>query len=199
MNSFELIDALVEFIGQNTSELTRFRYSERTETRDAVIAPNVFAGFVPRNEVGEVDPTGVKRYPAIIVSFLGVDPPSDDVWEYEIANIQLTIGIFDDNKDQQGWRDCVLLAERIDDRIREQSILRQRFILQMPIKWGINKWNTHPYWFASMGLSFSLPVPTSQFAVNAHTGDTLGGMYDERARPDTKERPTPYLDRPHNR
>src|SRR5271165_2917406 len=159
MNSFELMDALVEFIGQNTSELKRFRFREGETFANNLIAPNVFAGFVPRNEVGEVDPTGWKRYPAIIVCFRGVDPstPPDD-WKSESANIEIVIGTFDDDKLQQGYRDPMLLAERIDNRLREQSILRQRFVLEMPIKWTLNKWNTFPFWFASMEVHFTLPV-----------------------------------------
>jgi len=193
MNSFELIDALVEFIGQNTSELERFRFREGESFVNNLIAPNVFAGFVPRNEVGEIDPTGWKRYPAIIVCFRGVDASDGaDAWKSESSTLEIVIGTFDDNKDHQGYRDPILLAERIDDRLREQSILRQRFILEMPISWTLNKWNTFPYWFASMTVHFTLPVPESQYMSTAFTGETLGGTYDERTRPDITERPTPY-------
>jgi hypothetical protein len=196
MNAYELQDALVEFIQQNTFELKRFRYDE---TLPDVIVPNVFSGFVPRNVVGEIDPTGVKRYPAIIVGIRGGDSDTSNPWESELATVNIVVGTFDDTKDEQGYLDALLLVNRIDDRIREESILRERFALQMPLKWVINRHNTHPYWFGELTILFSLPVMTSQFAPNAYTGDTLGGTYNERARPDTTERPTPYLDRSNNR
>jgi hypothetical protein len=202
MNVFELEDALVEFIEQNTSELKRFHYSERQPLRDNVIVPNVFAGFVPRNQVGEIDPTGIKRYPAIIINARKGGPPTngDSPWECEFVYVSVIVGTFDDNKEQQGYRDCQLLVQRINDRVREQSIIRQRFQIQMPLIWEINRTytsgqNAFPYWFGDLTLIFRMPVMTSQFAPNAYTGDTLGGMYDERATPDTRERPTPLYRR----
>jgi hypothetical protein len=192
LNYTELEDALVEFIYQNTYELKRFRWSE---VDSSLVAPNVFSGFVGRNEVGERDVTGIKRYPAVIIN-VQKGGPSDTPWESELVSASVVIGTIDFNKDQQGYRDCLLLVERIGDRIREQSVLRQRFPLRMPINWDINRTytsgqNSFPYFFGDMELIFELPVMESQFMVTAYTGDHLRGTYDERQKPDETERPEP--------
>lgn len=194
MNTYELEDALVEFIAQNTSILVRFRYDEVDK---GVKAPNVYSGFVPRNEVGEVDPGGFKRYPGVIVNAkTGISNP-ESPWDSELVTVSIVVGTLDFDKDQQGYRDVQLLTCLIKDRLQEESIIRERFPIKMPIKWEINKkytsgQNSYPFYFGDIVALFEMPVMTSQYAPNAYTGDYLRGIYNERTRPDTTERPTPY-------
>ena len=64
MTVFELESALVEFIAMNTAEL-RYRSNEQTLE---VIPPQVYSGYVPRDEVGSIIAGDITLYPAIIVS-----------------------------------------------------------------------------------------------------------------------------------
>jgi hypothetical protein len=176
MTVFELESALVEFIAQNTSEL-RFRSNDQTV---AVIPPQVYSGFIPRDEVGAVIPGEITVYPAIIVSAQSGVQQVD----YEVVTVHIAIGCFDDTRDQQGYRDCCNLVQRLKDRLREIDIIGGTFMVSkesLLLNWQLAKQsaNTFPYFFAEMQVNFELPVMMTQFDLTTGDGDTTVGRYNE--------------------
>lgn len=180
MTTPELEDALVEFLAMNTSEL-RFRSNIET---DEEIAPHVYCTFIPRNVVGEIIVGEITTYPAIIVrARAGVQ-----AIDHEMVTVEIIIGTFDDRLNQQGGRDCLNLVERIKQRLREQSIVRERFPIRMPLNWQVNKrissgsqggeYNAYPYFFAEMQVDFALPVMASQFETDTMSPDSLPGRFN---------------------
>lgn len=176
MTTPELEDALVEFVSANTSEL-RFRSNIET---DEEIAPHVYCAFIPRNVVGEIVVGEITTYPAIIIRAR----QGSGGWERELVTVEIIIGTFDPRLDQQGSRDCLNLVERLKSRFREQSIVRERFPIRMPLNWQVNKriqsaaggeYNAYPYYFAEMQIDFDLPVMSSQFESDIGTPDVLPG------------------------
>jgi hypothetical protein len=177
MTVVELEDALVEFIAMNTHEL-RYRSNEDS---GVMIPPQVYTAFIPRNQVGDIIPGEITTYPAIIVrARQGVQAT-----DYERVTVELLIGVFDNSLDQQGSRDCLQLIERIKQRLREQSIIRTRFPIRMPLNWQVNKrgsegagYNSYPYFFGEMQIDFELPVPTSQYDADRMTPDVMEGRFN---------------------
>jgi hypothetical protein len=176
----ELEDALVEFVAMNTSEL-RYRSNEMTA---GVIAPRVYSGFIARNQVGEIIPGDITTYPAIVIrAKQGVQSQ-----EYEKVTVEMLVGCFDDTKDQQGYRDVMQLVERLKQRIREQSVIRQKFPVRLPLNWQVNKrsssaggpssYNEYPYWFGEIQVDFQLPIPATQYDANSLSTDSGVGRYD---------------------
>lgn len=178
MTIFELEDALVELIEQNTSEY-RFRSNEQT---DEMVAPRVYSGFIPRDEVGSIIPGDITVYPAIIVNAR----KGTQSEESEMVTVEIMVGAFDDTLDQQGFRDISNLVQRIKDRLRENDIIRERFPIRMPLKWEINRKlgaggqdNAYPYFFGEIQVLFELPVMMTQYDVTPGMGDTDPGRYNE--------------------
>lgn len=173
----QLIDALVEFVFQNTRDYL-FRSNEQTMKK---VPPTVWAGFIPRDQVGSIIPGEITTYPAIVVS---VRDGSQD-WQSEMVNVDIVIGCFDDDRDQQGYKDVANIVQRLRDRFREQSIVRERFPLRMPLKWNINRFygggtsNYFPYFFGEMSLVFELPVMAPQYDIAVLDGDTTPGRLNE--------------------
>src|SRR5215831_12955810 len=155
MTVTELELALVEFVQHNTFEL---RYKSNEQSPDK-LAPQVYRGYVRRDQVGAIMPGDITVYPAVIVrAKSGV---SD--FQQEMVTVELIIGIFDDTLDQQGYVDCLELTQRLKDRFMEQSVVRQRFGLRMPLNWQLHKHydthqNSYPYFFGEMQVMFRLPV-----------------------------------------
>jgi hypothetical protein len=181
MTVFELESALVEFIAANTAEL-RFPSNEQTvET----IAPQVYSGFIPRDEVGAIIPGEITVYPAIIVSAANGVQDLD----CETVTVHITIGCFDAELDQQGYRDCCNLIQRLKDRFREIDILQEAFALSKEhflLNWQMNKRyggtggaNSYPYFFAEMQINFELPVAIPQFDLSTWDGDVTPGRYNQ--------------------
>ena len=182
MTVFELEIALVEFVAQNTSEL-RFRSNEQTLE---VIAPKVWSGFIPRDEVGSILAGDITTYPAIILSAQsGIQQ-----LEQEVVTVDIIIGCFDAEFDQQGYRDCCNLVQRLKDRFREIDIIAETFSVSkgkdLLLTWTLNKrgaavggTNSYPYFFAEMQINFDLPVGMTQFDITAGDGDYIVGRYNE--------------------
>lgn len=182
MSAPELEDALVEFLAMNTSEL---RFKSNNET-DETVPPAVYAAFIPRNQIGEVIPGAITTYPAIIVR---VRQGVQNV-DYEVLTVEILLGVYDEGLDQQGSRDCLNLVQRIKDRIREQSIIRERYRLGFPLNWQINKrasstgggeYNSFPYYFAEMQVDFHDTVMASQYEATTMTPDVSPGKYNTPA------------------
>jgi hypothetical protein len=186
---FELEEALVEFITQNTREYLFYS----NEESDEMVPPAVWSGYIPRDQVGAVIPGDISTYPAIIVNSrrgTQLAPPDS---EREIVEVEILIGCFDKIRDQQGFRDCMNIVQKLKDRFREQDWIRERFPLRLPLKWEVNRFygggtsNYFPYFFGDMFLQFELPVMASQYDVDISTPDwtqrkeaeTTGGRLDE--------------------
>lgn len=180
MTVFELESALVEFIAQNTSEL-RFRSNEQTS---ATVSPKVYSGYVPRDEVGSLIPGEITVFPVIIVSAQS----GEQRIEKEIVTVNFVIGCYDAELDQQGYRDCCNLTQRLKDRFREIDIIAETFVVSkesLLLNWQLNKrsasnnYNNYPYFFAEMQINFELPVAMTQFDITAMDGDIMLGRYNE--------------------
>ena len=180
MTVVELEDALVEFVAQNTEDF-RFRSNEASEE---TTCPAVWSGFIPRDEVGAIMPGEISVYPAVIVQAQSglQESKADGV---EMVTVNLVAGCFDANRDQQGYRDCCNVLQRLKDRFREIDIIRDRFALRYPVRWQINnrsggtQTNTFPYFFGELQLLFELcPAMTTQFDVSIGDGDVTPGRYN---------------------
>ena len=178
MTIFELEAALVEFITQNTSEL-RFRSNEQTEE---TVPPRVYSGYVPRDEVGAINAGDISTYPAIIVSAQAGNQAELD--GYDEVTVAIVVGCYDGSLDQQGYRDCVNLVQRLKDRFCEVNIIRERFPVFPPITWRLNPrggagaTNVYPYFFAEMSVAFGLPINENQFNCTVGDGDITPGRYN---------------------
>lgn len=178
MSAPELEDALVEFLAMNTHEL---RYLSNNET-DEKVPPHVYCAFVPRNQVGEVIPGMITVYPAIIVrAKLGIQEI-----DFETIQMEILVGIYDGGLNEQGNRDCLNLITRIMNRIREQSIIRNRYRLGFPMNWQLNvrassgqdNYSTFPYYFAEIHIPFKDTVPGSQYETTTMSPDSSIGRFN---------------------
>ena len=65
----------------------------------------------------------------------------------------------------------------------EQSVVRQRFGIRMPLNWQLHKHydthqNSYPYFFGEMQVMFRLPVMVSQYDKSMMDADTTPGRLD---------------------
>jgi hypothetical protein len=178
MTISELEDAVVEFFGQNTSDLIWYRSNEASSKRTA---PKVWSGFIPRDQVGAIMPGDITTYPCIIIQAKS----GLQTIQSELVEVDVVLGTFDDTPDQQGYRDLSNMVQRLKDRLREQDIIRERFPLRMPLKWVINRYyggastNYFPYFFAEMTLNFELEVMMTQYDVTFGDADIIPGRLNE--------------------
>ena len=192
MTLFELLDAFTEFVEMQTSDM-RYMYSnEETTTPNLRIAPQVRSGFIPRNEAGEIIPGDQTSYPSIIVSIREGEqrdlPGShiDSGWNVEMVVVECLVGTFDANRDQQGYRDCMNIVQRLKERVRIQDFIRQRYAIRMPIRYLLNRkyvgqggMNSFPYFFAEMYFTFAMEVADTQYDATRMSGQEGQGVFDQ--------------------
>ena len=124
----------------------------------------------------------ISTYPAIIVSAQAGNQAELD--GYDEVTVAIIIGCYDGSLDQQGYRDCVNLVQRLKDRFCEVNIIRERFPVFPPITWRLNPrggagaTNVYPYFFAEMTVAFGLPVNENQFNCTVGDGDITPGRYN---------------------
>src|ERR1700757_3106275 len=115
MTLFQLEDALVEFVIQNTSELRYPSNNESGTDLPNMVAPQVWSGFIPRNSVGAIIPGDITTYPAIIISARRGLQAVDKGWLSELVDVELVIGLYEGlaaqgvnaKQDQQGYKDIL--------------------------------------------------------------------------------------------
>jgi hypothetical protein len=131
-----------------------------------------------------VIPGEIAVFPAIIISAQHGNIESKSVGE--IVTVNIIIGCFDDTLNQQGYRDCCNLLQRLKDRFGEIDFIRETFAIRYPISWQLNKKigntavnNSYPYFFGEMQINFELPTMDTQFDVTKFDGDIMLGRYNE--------------------
>jgi len=190
MTIYELEDALTEFFEMQTSDMAYMSSNE--ETPNLMIAPQVRSGFIPRNEAGEIIPGDITVYPSIIVTVKEGEqrdlPGShiDSGWNVEMVTVEVLIGTFDANRDQQGYRDCMNIVQRLKERVRIQDFIRQRYAVRMPISYRLNRkyvgqggMNSFPYFFAEMHFTFAMEVADTQYDATKLSGQEGEGIFDQ--------------------
>ena len=190
MTLYELLDAFTEFVEMQTSDMRYMTSNE--ETPNLRIAPQVRSGFIPRNEAGDIIPGEEHTYPSIIITIREGEqrdlPGShiDSGWNVEMVVVEALIGTFDANRDQQGYRDCMNIVQRLKERVRIQDFIRQRYAIRMPIRYLLNRkyvgqggMNSFPYFFAEMYFTFAMEVGDTQYDATRMSPQDGSGIFDQ--------------------
>ena len=94
--------------------------------------------------------------PYIIVRLSEGELPSPG--EVQTAEAALVICVQDPARDRQGYRDAMHIVNAILHRYGANAIFGRRYEVLMPIRWAAQEDDTHPYYFAAVGMKVSTPA-----------------------------------------
>ena len=70
----------------------------------------------------------------------------------------MVICVCDPDPNRQGYRDALHIVNEIVRHYERDGIVANRYEAQHPIRWATQEEDTHPYYFAAVGLPFYAPA-----------------------------------------
>jgi hypothetical protein len=132
----------------------------RIQSLTGKVAPSVYAGGIPLTVTGDIDPTEIPDYPAVIVS---ADNCEHD-FEIGMLEVRILVGVWDRDKVRGGRVDCLLIVEDIVEALFAFQVTGEVAALvnanrePFAIKWRMLPLTSFPYYFGEIIARFELPT-----------------------------------------
>lgn len=111
---------------------------------------NIYSQHLPEKKSSDVT-----LYPFVLIQLVEGEQSSAD--EALNTKIHFTIGIYDNDKNYQGYRDLCSVIQKIYEDLIRNPIENMRFELQFPISWFISDDNPFPYYFGGFETIWGVP------------------------------------------
>ena len=109
----------------------------------------VFEQHLPRKVKSTSRNPENTNYPCVIVYL--------DEWENGQAKILFIIATYDNSDDNQGYKDAVNIAERVNQELIRNPMLDKRFEMQETPKWHYSDQENFPFFFAWGETYWTIP------------------------------------------
>src|SRR5690606_2512931 len=64
--------------------------------------------------------------------------------------VLFVIGVFDDSYDNQGYKDVVIILQKLLAGLNEKPMIDKKFILTHPLRWAIYDDDVYPFYFGGV-------------------------------------------------
>ncbi|WNF36410.1 hypothetical protein RJD24_18610 [Bacillaceae bacterium IKA-2] len=115
----------------------------------------VFEQHLPTKAKSQSRNPETELYPCIIVYLDEGEIP--DINSINQVKVFLVIGVYDDEFDNQGYRDAMNVVEKIIQDLERAPVIEKRFEMKHPLKWKYNDEDQGPYYFAWIETNFEIP------------------------------------------
>ncbi len=118
---------------------------------------NIYTQNLPLKE----EKSDEKIYPFVCVGFAqsDIENPYDGK---EVSDIYFVIGVVDREKDNQGYRDVLQMAEKIKQYFFRKGIIQNAFRLAYPVKTMLQQEETYPYFIGGIEAKCELFIVTEE-------------------------------------
>ena len=135
---------------------------------------NLFKGFTLKNANGEEAPLNVypqylparkgqkdtAHYPFVVVKLLSGEDPSEE--DPNSCRVLFYCGIFDDNENYQGHKDCMNVMQKIYDHLTRHWVFDKKYEVQYPISWTLTDEDFYPYYYGGLETTWTVGKVTRQ-------------------------------------
>ena len=147
MIPLELQDSLVERVKK---EFENLRLKNIKNERVPI---NVYPQHLPNKRKEDKD--DIDPYPCIIVRMAnGSNTEGEDPG---ITTIQFIVGVVDRDSSNQGYRDALMVANKISESLVRNPLVDSKYELILPINWAYNDEDAEPYFFAGLETNWRTP------------------------------------------
>lgn len=146
-----LQDAIVEDLKQ------LFRHFTLVNSLGVERAVNIYPQGPPIR-IGDDEETDAEAPPEpyVAVKLSEGELPEQDA--RQTVGVVLIICVHDPDPNRQGYRDALHIVNEIVRHYGQDGIVAGRYEAQYPIRWATQEEETHPYYFAAVGLTFYAPA-----------------------------------------
>lgn len=111
---------------------------------------SVFEQNLPQKEKKDDSP-----YPMVIIKLIegGKDKREDP----NVTNVGFIVGTYDEDEQNQGYRDAVFILNRLHERFENSPIVGGVFELTGRINWRLHEEDLDPYFFGVMETQWAMP------------------------------------------
>ena len=148
MTVWRLLEALKERL---ELEFTNFTLKDET-------GEQVPVKFFLQNLPGTESENDTRIFPHVVIRF---EQMQDIDYETAIADVMFIVGVFDDDRFYQGYKDVINIQEKIRQNLCRDHLLDGRFILQWPLIVSTSddfSDSTYPYFFGIVMTKWKIPV-----------------------------------------
>ncbi|TCI25569.1 hypothetical protein EVJ32_09615 [Exiguobacterium sp. SH5S4] len=111
---------------------------------------SVFEQNLPQKQQKDDSP-----YPMVIIKLIegGKEKREDP----NVTNVGFIVGTYDENEDNQGYRDAVYILNRLHECFENQPVIGGTFELTGRINWRLHEEDLDPYFFGVMETQWAVP------------------------------------------
>ena len=128
----------------------------------------LFANFRSKNVKGEMVPLNIypqslparkaqkdtAHYPFIVVKLLDGEDP--DETSSNTCKLYFHCGIWDDNENMQGHRDCMNILQKLYEHLMRKRMFAGKFIIEYPIRWTLTEEDYYPYYYGGLETNWTI-------------------------------------------
>lgn len=127
-----------------------FRDLKLKNLKNELVPINIFPQHLPAKDKSNTDP-----YPCIIIRLS--DGDQADINESGNTTIQFIVGVVDRDSTFQGYRDSLMVANRIIENLKRNPRVCDKYELQLPVNWAYHDEDAEPYFFSGLETNWSTP------------------------------------------
>lgn len=128
-------------------------YLYRTPTGERV-PMHIYSQNIPITDEDE-DDTELIPYVIVRLNSGDDDGKKDSV---NLVNVVFIVGVMDDKYEQQGYRDCMNVYQKIYQRFQQNPNLNGKAVFNGEFHWANQEDGYYPYFFGACSLSFKIPA-----------------------------------------
>jgi hypothetical protein len=93
-------------------------------------------------------------FPFVNVILLDGEEQSKDT--ANSAHILFMVGVYDENENNQGYQDSIIILNKIYQHLREKELFDSKYVIDYPIKWMTNDDVTYPYFYSALETNWEV-------------------------------------------
>lgn len=99
------------------------------------------------------------HFPYIVVALESGEDSGEE--EPNQCVVTITVGIWDNDRNYQGYRDVLNVLQKLYDHLMRTRIFDGKYEIGYPIKWGLYEENRYPYFFGGLETHWTVGKITS--------------------------------------
>lgn len=129
--------------------------TERAQTLQGKVPPQVVRGRVPRTVTGEIDPSKLPDFPSIAVQAVSGHVSKDQTH----VGVHIFFHAYDEDPNSHGYQDLINMIEVVAYAFTSygQKGIDDAYVIVLPIEWKVPEDSLFPHYIGDMHTTWQLP------------------------------------------
>lgn len=128
---------------------------------DKEVRVNVYEQHVPQSESDDE----LSLYPYVLIKL--VDGEVENETSPHVIKVLFVVGVFDESYDNQGYKDVVLILQKLIAALEKSPVIDKKFVMRYPLRWVVHEEDVYPFYFGGVETTWE---------TNANMVENIGGV-----------------------